>query len=415
MTSSDSARRRNVLALTSWSFRSGLIQTYTLPYLRLIRNNIAPNGAIHLVTLEQDGMALTAAERQRAREELSSDAIEWHTFRYRRFGLAAAVKALLQLIFLARLCKDRGIDCIHCFCTPAGATGYLLSLLTGLPLVIDSYEPHAESMVENGTWKSTCLAYRILFLLERLQSKRAETVIATVAGMRDYARTRYGAEFARFFVKPACVDLGLFRRDSARDCALRMRLDLEGKIVGVYAGKTGGIYLKDEIFELFKVARDHWGPRFRVLFLTSDDPGEIRALCGRHGLDWRIVICARVEHRDMPAYLALADFALTPVKPVPTKRLCTPIKDGEYWAMGLPVIITPGISEDSQIIADNRIGSVLRDLSADSYGRSVREIDALLRSEEQDALRERIRAVAEATRSLEQAEAVYRVAYGAVP
>ena len=73
----------------------------------------------------------------------------------------------------------------------------------------------------------------------------------------------------------------------------------------------------------------------------------------------------------------------TPVKPVPTKRYCTPVKDGEYWALGLPVIITEGISDDSGIIRENGIvgdgtrstpelGKRLLDLKVDYAVRQIR-------------------------------------------
>ena len=36
-----------------------------------------------------------------------------------------------------------------CWCMTAGSLGYILSKTSGKNLVIDSYEPHAEAMVEN--------------------------------------------------------------------------------------------------------------------------------------------------------------------------------------------------------------------------------------------------------------------------
>lgn len=54
---------------------------------------------------------------------------------------------------------------------PAGALGYVLSKFTGSKLIIDSYEPHAESMVENGTWKKSSLKFKILFWLEKNRAR----------------------------------------------------------------------------------------------------------------------------------------------------------------------------------------------------------------------------------------------------
>ena len=117
-----------------------------------------------------------------------------------------------------------------------------------------------------------------------------------------------------------------------------------------------------------------------------------------------------VPHAKIPRYLGLADFAVTPVRPVPTKRYCTPIKDGEYWALGLPVVITANISDDSQIISETAIGAVLQDLNVDAYHTAVQQIDHLLhkpRKENYDA----IRAIAKKYRSFEIAERVYSQVY----
>src|SRR4030066_244618 len=111
------AKQKNILILTYWSYQDALIQTYTLPYVRIIRKIIQKK------------------------------------------------------------------NFIHAWCTPAGILGYILSKTTGVPLIIDSYEPHAEAMVENGTWGKSSWSFKLLFFFEKLQSKHAQTVISAVEKM----------------------------------------------------------------------------------------------------------------------------------------------------------------------------------------------------------------------------------------
>lgn len=147
------------------------------------------------------------------------------------------------------------------------------------------------------------------------------------------------------------------------------------------------------------------------MMLTDAEPEAMRGWCRSSGFDPVCLVRAHVDHERVPDYLALADFALTPVKPVPTKRYCTPIKDGEYWAMGLPVIITPGISEDSDLIGRLGIGAVLGGLSKPHYAVAIRAIDALLTGGDRARLAESIRAVASERRGYALADAVYRTLY----
>ncbi|HYE64808.1 MAG TPA: glycosyltransferase, partial [Pyrinomonadaceae bacterium] len=403
---------KNVLALTYWSYQDALIQSYTLPYLRIMKRYLPAGSKIYLVTLEQQHLKMTREEREESGRKLAEEGIHLIAFDYSRFGLKAMIKWPVLIIRLLALCYRRRVTHLHAWCTPAGGVGYILSRLTGIPLFLDSFEPHAESMVENGTWRKGGLAFKVLFLLEKLKSRHAQAAIATTEGVRGYAKEKYGASPEKFYVKPASVDLEMFSARFIKDAALLRQFDLCGKVVCVYAGKIGGIYLEREIFDFFKAASSYWGDRFRALLLTSADEAKIRGLAVSSGLDPEIIISRFVEHKDIARYMGLGDFAINPVKPVPTKRYCTSIKDGEYWAMGLPVVIPPNISDDSDIIKENRIGSVIVDFTEQSYLNAIKEIDELLKKYSREELFDKIRSVAVKYRSISETEKIYRELYG---
>ena len=46
-------KTKNILVITYWSYKDALIQAYTLPYLHLFNDILAPNRYIYLVPLEQ--------------------------------------------------------------------------------------------------------------------------------------------------------------------------------------------------------------------------------------------------------------------------------------------------------------------------------------------------------------------------
>jgi len=398
---------KNVLALTYWSYPDALVQTYTLPYVRIIKKNLPPDSIIYLVTLEKNKNSIVSAE---VGESLKSEGIVWKPFIYRPFGMRAFINWLIVGAQLSYWIVAKKISVIHCWGTPAGAIGFVLSTLTQKKLIIDSYEPHAEAMVENGTWNKNGLAFKLLFWLEKKQSKRADVIIAATAGMQAYAKEKYGVTKTNFLVKPACVDLELFTLKNLKKKELVEKFQFQNKIVCVYAGKFGGIYLDHEIFDFLKICHRFWGDAFRVMLLTNHPPQEIKDYCEKSGLPVEIIQTAFVPHQSIPDYLGLGDFAITPVKPVPTKKYCTPIKDGEYWALGLPVVIPKNISDDSSIIEQNSIGAVLSGFDEVSYREAVVKIDALIKRHHQKRFEE-IRQIAIRYRSFEIAENVYRSAY----
>jgi glycosyltransferase involved in cell wall biosynthesis len=402
------SKKGNILVVTQWSFKNALVQTYTLPYVDIIRKIIAPDRKIFLFTSEQEYIALNIDEISQINKEWEKRNIQLLPYPYKRFGFKKMLLVMGYLFKLIHIIKKEKIRTIHAFCMPAGGIAYLLSKLTGAELIIDSYEPHAESMAENGTWKKNGAAFRILFSLEKKQTQRAKAIIATTAGMRQYALEKYKVEVQNFFVKPACVDLEKFS-PSEKDPELLKELGFENKIICVYAGKLGGIYFKKEIFDFIKVCYDHWKNNFRFLMLTNAAKKEIDEEVERIKIPGDIVISKFVFHNDIPRYLSLGDFALNPVKPVPAKRYCTSIKDGEYWAMGLPVVISPHISDDSKIIEDQNIGVVIDFSDHLQLSGAVNKIEKLLRKKE--VLKERIRQMAIRYRSFDLAEKIYKEIY----
>lgn len=400
----------NILVPTFFSFKDALIQTYTLPYVKLIHKYLPAGSKIYLATLEKPSFALNEEEKKAALEELSEFNIEWVPLNYYPFGIKMLFNAAYFIPYLITLIFRKSISVIHPWCCTAGSYAYLLAVLTGRKLIIDSYEPHAEASVENGDWTRESFPFKLLFNLERLQSKKAHTVISATEGMRQYAKQKYKVDFERFYVKPACVDLDLFSEKRIRRPDLIEKLDFEDKVVCVYAGKFGGIYLDQEVFDFFKIAQDFWGDRFRVLLLTNQSDEQLQEWMDKSGVSKQIITKKFVQHADIPDYIGLGSFGLTPVKSIPTKRYCTPIKDGEYWALGLPVVITPNISDDSDIIERENIGAVIQELNPRGYLKAIQKIDELLAQNPQE-MQQKVRNVAIQYRSFDIAKNIYQKIY----
>lgn len=403
----------NVLVLTYWSYKDALIQAYTLPYVRLIKNNLTRNQKLFLVTLEQDFFRVSDEEWELEKNKLAKENIHLIKYNYLKFGFKMIFTLMKAFSFLTVKIYTNNIQTIHVWCTPAGALGYILSKTTGKNLIIDSYEPHAESMVENGTWSKDSLKFKLLYWFERKQSNHAKTIIGLTEKTPEYALNKYQAQFKNYFTKPALVELNSIQFEISKYKQLRASQNLENKIVGVYAGKLGGIYLKEEFFDFLKVADDFWGNRLHFYFLTDTNESIINNYISNKKINSCSVITKFVSHKEVNNYLQIADFALNFVNPIPSKRYCTSIKDGEYWAMGLPVVITKNISDDSDIIKTNKIGSVIERLENEGYKNSILEINNLLINNSREELYLKIRPIAEKYRNMELAEKIYKKIYKA--
>ncbi len=401
---------KNILVITYWSYKDALIQTYTLPYLYLIKKSVPSNTKIFLFTLEQFSYRMTQEEWNTEKEKLSHKKIFLIRFKYSRFGLKMLIKASLIINYLIFLIFREGISHIHSWCTPAGTLALVLSKITRKKLIIDSFEPHALPMVEGGIWSKKSIAFRLLNKFEQLQAKYANVVIGCVNQMKEYTIKTYKVNIKQFYHIPACVNFNKFDIAKRKNSKLLKELGLQNKIIGVYAGKFGGLYLEDEVFDFIKCCYDYYGDNFRFLLLTNHSNKEILKYCAKANLKKEVIISMFVPHSLISNYIGLADFGITPTKPSPSRRYSTPIKTAEYWALGLPVVITENISDDSEIIKTYKIGSIMNDFSKEGYFRNIKEIDNLLKIDNKK-LKEKILLVAKKYRSFDIAKNVYQAIY----
>ena len=82
----------NILVLTYWSYKDPLIQTYTLPYLKLI-NDLLPKGSkIFLLTFEQPLYYINKKEFRTINEKLSKQGIYLISYKYSKLGFLVFIR-----------------------------------------------------------------------------------------------------------------------------------------------------------------------------------------------------------------------------------------------------------------------------------------------------------------------------------
>lgn len=217
---------KKILFITQWEYKDALVQTYTLPYINIIRRNTP--ASCYLVTISENSRTIRVKKRDGivVIEIPDPTRMSW-------------LQWFLNIFLLLRIVRKKQFPVLHTFCTPAGAIGVILKMLYNkVKLVLDSLEPHAEAMLECKIWKKG-VKFKALFYLEKLQIKKADNLIFAAKGMDKYISEKYKLNVAGYFVKPACIDLSMFSENLIKDSGLLKELGLENKIVCVYAGKFG--------------------------------------------------------------------------------------------------------------------------------------------------------------------------------
>ena len=362
-----------LLYLCYWGIDEGLTQATVFPQLRIL----AEMEHIHKIIL-------STIERDRKLVEYSGpqhNKISFHPLYSKGLKPGVLNKIVDFVVFpqtLHKLVKAHGIDFILSRGTPAGSLAWKVFHKTGIPFGVESFEPHADYMLESGVWKKNGLKYRTQKKWEEKQKQDAQVVITVSHNYREQLLEE-GLPADKVHTIPCTVDTDSFAFDARERVAIRERLHIpEDSVVGVYVGKFGDIYYDTEAFNLIRQAFDFFGPTFFMLILTPQSKTQIEDYIKQHGLNPERVVIDCVPHLEIPHYLSASDIAFSFVKPAPSRKYCSPIKDGEYWANGLPVLMGENIGDDSRLIAAHPHAGFVFNATFTNFQEGLRHIQYVL-------------------------------------
>lgn len=372
----------DAIYVTYWSLRDPLCQSQALPVVR----DLAGRGyGVGLVTFEQAPWSMPAEERRQLAADLAAAGVRWFPRRYHKRPplLSTVWDVVLGAWMVRRLAARTGARLVHARATVACMIGYLATRLTRARFFADADSPLSQEYTDAGVWRPGSLPQRLTAWMERRALAAADRVAVLTTVRQQEVRGPAGSEVS---VLPCGVDTSLFAPAHGLREARREELGLRGAVL-VYAGKWGGWYATEEMLDFVQLCGSQWG-EVSLLILTTEDPARFQRAASARGLTCQVRGARREE---MPGYLAAADAGLSFVRPLPSKRASSPVKNGEYLACGLPIVTTSGIGDYTELVRHRRVGVVVGALSPDAYGRAAAELRALWRD---PGLAERCRAAA---------------------
>ncbi|MDT5060852.1 MAG: hypothetical protein QOH63_1311 [Acidobacteriota bacterium] len=389
------------LYLCYFGIREPLVQSQVLPYLREIKRD---GIEINLLTFEPDlGRRWTKQELDEMRLKLAADGISWFYLPYHK---QPSLPATLYDIFAgarmaSRLIRTHGIEVLHARSHIAAAMAFFAKRLSGALLIFDIRGFMPEEYTDAGIWPAGGYLYRLTKAAERRLLGAADGFVVLTERAREilfHGDSPTDPLGRPVEVIPCCVDL---KRFSAADAVsreeVRRELNVTERRVFVYVGALGGWYLTDEMADFLALAHERDRRAFSLV-LTQSPPEMMTRRMQARGLAETDYLVRRVDPRLIPRYLKAADVTLSFIKPCYSKLSSSPTKIAEYLASGLPVICNAGIGDLDQVIEEDGVGVLIRELNEEAYLRALSAIEVL----EHDAeLAERCRASAQARFDLE--------------
>lgn len=390
----------NILFATLWNYNDALSITTVLPHVEILSR-----------FPEVNKIVLVTGERTAFNGHLQ-ESLPPKTEHFPFIPGAAGIPGLSKLMEMfdfadhcASLARKNKVALMMFRGTTAGSGGYLAWRKTNIPYTVESYEPHAAYMLECGVWTRWSPKYILQNFWEKQQKKTAAFLIPCARNYAEALQNEEGVPAARLRVIPCCIPLQRFAFSPDARTALRLELGIPADaITGIYLGKFGGVYYTHESFRLFAEAFRQFGDRYRQLILTPNKPEELLPLIQAAGLPEKHFIIRFVENKHVPGYLSASDFAYSPIVYSPSQKHRSLIKNGEYWASGLPILQTDEVGDDYLFIEQEQAGANFRIESEASVTDAFLKIKTILQA---PGHRERIARLAARERNFGIAENVY--------
>jgi glycosyltransferase involved in cell wall biosynthesis len=299
--------------------------------------------------------------------------------------IARGVDMLRIVPRLVKVARSSGASMIVARGVVAGGYMHFVHRRTGIPYAVDYFEPHADYMADVGEWSRGGPFYRTLNALIGAQLRTARYQVTVSHNYRRMLMER-GADGDRILVAPCPMDPEKMAFNSTERQRIRAELGWSDAAVGIYAGKFGGLYHREKAYRAFAEAARIHRPHGRLIVLTTMDHNDVRQGLLAAGMREEEFHVRAAKHDQVPAFLSAADYAWAPYRGTPSSACISPMKIGEYWANGLPVLLTRGVGDDSRIIENDPWAGSLFDPEANDLPAALgRVVDTIAREGQRQA------------------------------
>ena len=387
-----------ILYISYWSLNEPLTSSAIFPYLKIL-DAYESIEHITLVTIERGNENFPDVH-------LNFKKVTHHPIRprFRSSFLFSKIDEFTRLPNeLTKLARNINADLILAKASFAGSLAYLVHRRISIPFIVESFEPHSDYMVECGEWKKNGFLDKYAKYYERKQLKYSKLIITVTNNYKNYLIETKGVPENKIKVIPSITEIEKFSFNKGNRDLIRNKFELGDDVTGIYVGKFGGLYYNAEAYDIFKAAYGHFDGKMKFFILSPEPTDVIYYEMSKRGIEKSSVHALLASHNDVPKYLSASDFAFSTVKPAFSKQFQCPIKNGEYWANGLPILMTYGIADDYKIIEQGE-GGALYDLSKNDLTKALVQIQNILEDPDH---REQIGSLAVKYKSIEIAENIY--------
>ncbi|HKF55291.1 MAG TPA: glycosyltransferase [Blastocatellia bacterium] len=363
--------RLQVLYLVYWGAAEPLGQSLVLPAVK----RLAGLGVdLSLVTFEKSQHLEQDDLIKGIRNSLDDHGIRWMPLRYhKRPKVPSTLFDLVQGCTRSIATRLRSSpDIVHARTFIGGLMGLVLAPLLGARLIYHNEGFYPDEQVDAGVWKAGSRQHVLARYLENTMYTRADGIIALshLAKRQIESIPLVERRATPVTVVPSCVELGRFPPPPNS-------IACDGSLRFIYVGSVGGRYELDKIGRFVAEASRRFS-RVNLRVLTMSDRYIVTSTLSAAGLSSDCWSMDSVPHEAVPAEMARRHVGMHFLPQGLSDHGGSPTKVGEYWAAGLPVVVTRNAGDTTDIITSERVGVVVNEHNETEYGRVMKDLRSLL-------------------------------------
>ena len=341
-------------------------QSQVFQYLK----NLSARHEIVLVTYEKSSDWNNLDLRKRLLEETRRAKIRWVPLTYHSKPpiLSTFFDLVVGFIVCTYLSLRYQTAIIHARGYAPAVIGLGLKLVFRKQFVFDMRGFWADEKVDALVWSRNSLIYHIAKWFESKFLIHADIVVAltnvAVATMKKFPYLKSRA--TRFEVIPTCTNLDLFHPS---------KLDPDNEnanypsfLLGHVGSVTWSLF--DEVLKCFKVLREVRLDA-EMMVLNNGAHAYIKDRVIANNISDKVVDVRGADFLQMPNELSKLDAGIFFYKPTFSKKGTAPTKLGEFLACGIPCLTLVGVGDTEEIIENENVGVVLRDLTPQSQKQAL--------------------------------------------
>ncbi len=304
-------------------------------------------------------------ESETVNEICSENNIKWiPVFYTKRPPIFSTIWDRMKMsIYARKLTKRLHFDIVHCRSYISSLIGIKLKRNFGVKFIFDMRGFWADERVDGQLWDVKKPHFKWVYNYfkkkEQVFLKEADAIISLTHDAKDYM-IKHWHVINRIDVIPCAVDTTLFSPK-------QIERDLSDRVITLgYLGSIGTWYMLDEMLSFFSVFLKKY-PNSIFKFITKEPSSTIYKAAQSIGIGKDRIIVKAASRKQVPTELDDVDVGVFFIRPLFSKKSSSPIKQGEFMSMGIPVITNAGIGDTDQIIKKYHSGILISEFSDACY------------------------------------------------